>query len=922
MAYSGPTFVPRDEYVAYQQQQFDELAKLTPLPSEPYRVEVESQKFDDLVKDTRPPGDEISVRLEQERFDQLLAEQPPLDLAHVGEESAAAPEAVSMPPSSGDDPVSRTLAFLGIGKPSEALPEDVDRQGPDQPPLQPVGMLNLPGGPGVALPFSPVVPKPVPPSEEEQQRVIGGEPFTPEDATGELMKWAAQQGGQMQPAAAAGLPMVPGTFGDEAAEALAKRLTSEGMGAGAESAGKALAAGDGLVGPSGLPLRPPKGETNPILGASGEVLKEVKVKATKPVPPEVVAEVENWVPEKVSLFRKVFDRSRNIIAGQGEAGKELAERVHRWREGAERTAADWVERMPTVRKLSKNEMVNLVDVLERGRVEKAAGATPMNARVAQAAVEAKEVLDEVYTLAQNAGVGVAEKIENYFPHVFKQDIVTRLKDDKQRRAILDHLIGSGQAEDEAAAGEIMQRYVQAGRDRRHGGLEQERLANLPGYEKTKEALYRHLMTTSRRIHEVAQFGAKDEIANRLIDRVKTSGKDADTVRHMWQTIVHATPQDEGLASLSSGIRAFNTITRLGWASVGNATQGANTASVVGVYRTMQAAKKAAWSAEDKAFADRTGVTLDSVIREVREGGGWSDRVPGVLQEGVEKAEEKLRGVNPLMPFFNQVEVFNRRLTAIAGRDYAIDMAAKGNAKELRKLGLDPEAVAARKGKLTEDEQITAARSIVERTQFKVDVQDMPAWTSHPLGRLVMQFRTFGYSQTAFVARELVKPALEGDVRPLVRFALTAIPANAAATELRNAIHGREAEEDPGARAAQYVLGTTGEVGNLARGAFGVNSKYLPPDRRTAMLLSSLLGPTAGLASDVAVSGMNAADYVLSGGERGGFTPALRTGLRQIPLVGTRLQNTFAPYKEKKPERSSAYVLPSRSERSNTRDGRR
>jgi hypothetical protein len=626
-----------------------------------------------------------------------------------------------------------------------------------------------------------------------------------------------------------------------------------------------------LVSAAGEALTPLKGDTGTILNAAGEELKRIAVKIPRPIKEEFLQPEAAMPTQSVKLGRIVFDRVRNVIESMGEGGKELGGRVHAWREAAETEAQAFLDRMPTVDKLKPAAFTNMVDVLE-------GNAKPLNPTIAQAAAEAKGVLDDVFSRAQNAGVDVAERIESYFPHVYKDETLKARLDVARRGELIKRLMDSGKAATPEEANQVMHRWLQGTeRDRRQGNLEMARLANLPGYEKTKEALYNHILTASRRVHEVAQFGRGDAIANRLIDKMGAEGYPVKLAEDMFQSAVGAHTYSEAAQNVSRAARTYHAATRLGLALLGNATQSVNTASVGGVLRTIQNAPKAAWSPVEKEFARSTGVLLDSVIKEVREGAGWSDKVMGKAMLG-----------------FNEVEKFNRRLAALTGRDFATDMARKaasggaGARRALEKMRLDADAIVARGGKLTPQEEIAAARNIVERTQFRVDPQDLPEWASHPLGKVAMQFKTFSLNQTAFVKRELIDEARKGNVLPLVRFAVLAPLAQAAATETRNVLQGRPPEEDPEMRLLQYALGPLGVGGDIARTFFGINSKYVPPQRRASQLVGSMLGPTVGTATELGAAAMGA-----TGGD---LTPAARLGLRQVPYAGSFLQNTLTPYK--------------------------
>ncbi len=585
---------------------------------------------------------------------------------------------------------------------------------------------------------------------------------------------------------------------------------------------------------------------------------------------------------KVGLLDQFLNRSRNVIAKQGPAGKQLAGALEQARNQAEITAGNWVQRLPTVRQLTSNEFHNFVDVAE-------AKAQPINDRVAQAAKEWTGVRDEVYALAKQAGLDIG-KLENYFPHIYDQAIFT----DKNRfNQAVNHLVESGQAETPEKAVELLRNASDVIRNRRQGNLELERLVNLPDYQKTKDALFGYLESAANRIAQVQTFGPKDENALGLIAQIGKEGGDAQTAKDMFDTAVGAKKYGETATRVSSFLRRFNTVTKLGTGAITNVGQNVNTATVVGGLRTLLNAPKAAFSPEAKDFALKAGVTLDGVLQDLREGGGFSAKV-FKNQDGV--PAKVFNEVASGAPGFNTVEKFNRTLAAWAGKDYAETMAraaAKGSTSAknaLAKLGLDAEAVIEQGGKLTEEQLIQAARSIVERTQFKVDPQDLPGWTASPWGKLLTQFRTFSYNQSAFIGREILGPAVkERNVAPLLRFMLLSIPVGAAITETKNVLRNRKSEEDPNKRLFQYFsqAGGLGLGQDIATGLFPMNGKYLDPNRATTLAIGTLGGPTLG----------NIADFYgsLTNAVQGKPQNLGRFALRQVPLVGSTLQNTILPY---------------------------
>src|SRR4030065_1874665 len=81
------------------------------------------------------------------------------------------------------------------------------------------------------------------------------------------------------------------------------------------------------------------------------------------------------------------------------------------------------------------------------------------------------------------------------------------------------------------------------------------------------------------------------------------------------------------------IRAANVFTKLGLGALTNAAQSVNTATVTGGMRTLLQTPKAMFSKEAKEFAIQAGVTLDSTIAKIREGGGVTSKLATVGAPG-------------------------------------------------------------------------------------------------------------------------------------------------------------------------------------------------------------------------------------------------------------------------------------------------
>lgn len=696
-------------------------------------------------------------------------------------------------------------------------------QAPDIPPLP-----TMPTGPFRPLPGMPN--KPTQPPEDTSEKITSGQPLDAQDFVSSLTKASMNQG--TSPAFAEGMPGIKVGTSEEEAAARALGGAEKALGAeGPEATARGAYSGGAAVVGEAVTALPSLGET------------------------------------KRTGFSQAWKRARDVIGSQGQAGAELAQKLKDWRDTSERMAGEWYHRMPTVRSLDKSEFDNFVDVAE-GK------ATAVSPKVQKAADEWRAVSDEVYQRGQAAGVEVAGKITDYFPHTFEPGTFTG----KGWSDAVKNLVDTGQAKDDVEAAQILRRMTDTRRNRRYSNLEMEREANLPGYRRTRDVIPLHLQNAANRIAQVETFGNGDAEALKLLNRIGDEGYDAATAQRLFDRSVGAAKDDDFARAVSQGVRTFVTTSKLGLSALTNVGQNVNTATVGGIGRTLANVPKAL-SQDGREYALKLGVTLDGVIKDVRENTGTAGGLVGKFTA----------------PGFNAVEKFNRTLAVHTGLAYADEMAAKAAAGDraaagaLSKLGLNPRDVIANGGQLTEDDLATAARSFVERTQFKVDPQDLPGWASTPLGKLFFQFRSFSYNQTAFLKREIIDPLLQGDPKPLMRFAAAGLLVGGGITEAKNAVQNRPSEQDTAKRIVQYynAVGGAGIAQDLVKGIIPIGGKNLPVDRQVTLAISTLLGPAVGTAAEHYAGVVQAT--------RGDVKPLGRALLRDLPIVGPTAQNTLLPY---------------------------
>jgi hypothetical protein len=620
---------------------------------------------------------------------------------------------------------------------------------------------------------------------------------------------------------------------------------------------------------------PPPGKIAP------EAPKEVKQPRAFAIPEGQLKE-----PGKI---KKIFQSTRGELSTYGPEGKQLANGIEAARDVSERAQASFLTQVPSVLKLSKKDFTGFVDALES--LSKGEALPNVSTDVQRAIGEWQRVIPTVRQAAERAGVDVGDLGENYFPHNYASLLQTKSGFTKA----VDHLVRSGQADNTIDATNKL-RFLQSRYKTSFGHFENSRTLDLPEFDKTKDALVSYVKGAFDRVAHAEQFGANGEKASELIDAIGKKGGGTVKERALKNYMIAVgnynwdSPVLEGF---SQGMRSFNRLRLLGLSSVLNLGQSTNVATVSGLWNTASAPFKLL-SKNERAYIKETGTILDSVMSSIREQSGLTGK-PATTRLG--KAGQMVTN-KATAPFFNTVEKFNRSVASEAGKSYANQLAKKaanGNTKAeqvLRdKLGIKGDIG----NTLTRDQQIQASRAMVKITQFKVDPQDLPGWVDSPGGKLVSQFRTFGYKQTSFIYDQVVKEFFKGNPKPLVRFLAVGVPIGFGTGYVRGKLSGQNESDIKGVSGKQdkspagdiiEALQNVGGFGMLSDVGF-LGSK-IGNERFPQYVASSLGGPTAGLAAETTINVNKLAQ---------GQPEALgREGLKDIPVAGRYLSNMALPYK--------------------------
>ena len=600
-----------------------------------------------------------------------------------------------------------------------------------------------------------------------------------------------------------------------------------------------------------------------------------------------ITKLPTELPKQTNALQRTFLSVSGELSKMGDSGQEIARRLGAARDTSETGQAWFMKQIPTVLKLNNKEFPRFVDALKA--LSKGEDPGVITPNIQQAINEWSQAIPQVREVAGKVGLDVGDLGPYYFPQNYSELLNNQAGLNKTANA----LVKSGQAK---TIGEALQQlqFMKRQYSTKFGHFEESRKVDLPGYDKSKNALISYIQGAFNKIGDVEQFGPKGEIASKLISQLGSEGQDAERASRLVK-IANGTEEynQPGLEKVSGAMRAFNRVTKLGLSAILNAGQLTNTATKGGFFRTVKDAGKFL-TKNDRDFIDATGVNADSVLSNLREQTGVSGKITGKITA----------------PGFNAVERLNRGTSALVGRDMANVLhekaiAGDANAEQaLRQLGVEGDLGP----ELTPQQQIQAARKFVEQTQFKVDPQDLPAWANSPMGKMAAQFRTFSYKQQKFMWDEVVKQATQGNVLPLLRFVTVGSAVGYVTGQARGVLRGQpwtqvkgNQENPTQSDVGQFLtalnnVGGAGLVSNAIFPAQNVKSSRFPQ-----YLASSVLGPTAGFAVQTATNVSQAA--------AGNPSALERQGLNTIPIAGPFIANKTMPFKTTSSQAKKAGGIP-------------
>lgn len=553
-----------------------------------------------------------------------------------------------------------------------------------------------------------------------------------------------------------------------------------------------------------------------------------------------------------------------LLSRHGKEGKALAEKVHSYNQTARDLSTKWFNAMPTFGKLSKDETSNFARATQGLEEAK-------NAKVAKAVEEWRAVSPEIRNqFIQHSGEEIGN-VQNFFPHSIKPESLKR--GSSSYNAAIKHLVDTGQVKTAGEAVNVLNFARRSGtKGNVLGSFKFAREYNLPEnmYDTSKTAIANYLEGAAHSVAGAQHLGMDRagifHGANDLIGKVADRGGNADKVKQTFEQAMGLTQHSEAIGKASNAARSVQIFTKLGLGAITNAGQTVNTIVKNGFIDT---AKGLGYLTTPKGrqFARETGAFTHGLISDLRE------------MRGITGAAGKIGA-----PGFNNVEQFNRYLASVAGKFHAERLAKRGNAyskTQLEKAGITGDVSRG----LTREQQLKAGRYSSDKTQFIVAPHTLPGWSTSPVGKLVSQFQTFSYKQSDFVWNEIIKPLQQGNAMPLARL-MAVLPAAYGLYAVKSKIRGTDTTNSNKVVQAWRAAGGGGTIENLVTGTASAKKYSSSGKEFAANEAAQVGGPTTGSLVETLGS-----IYGLSTGKP---KAAKQQGLSLVPVVGSRLKNTYAP----------------------------
>lgn len=605
-------------------------------------------------------------------------------------------------------------------------------------------------------------------------------------------------------------------------------------------------------------------------------------------------------PYQGSIAGGIRDRVVKSVEGffgsQGEAGQRFVTDYKQARQEAGFKAGKaTVELEKALKKLTDDELRQFADVAEG----KAQATTPnLRSAIKTWDIIRKDIADQ----ASQSGLQIKLKDQqrlvdfaprdNYYPHFLPEELIN---DKRAQKKALQQMVKIGWAKSIAEAESKFNQFVRRKVKRRYGNLENAREEDFPLYEKDpRKVLLSYVDSAYHRVTDAKYFGSGDEKAYKLADDIALQGGDGELARRMMDRIFGKEDIDNFTRQVTGKLRGFQTVSKLGLGAITNIGQSTSTMLRTNPKVTVQAIGDALGSnrAEAREFALRAGELLETSRREMLQAAGGE----------MEFAGKFLNRVG-----FTKSEQFNRIVATNAGKRHAEDLAKQliknpSNGiprRALQALGLDPEKIL-RQGRLAEEDALKAAKTVTDDTQFSTETFDLPYSWSSPWGKVLTQFKSFGYKQTQFLGKQtkaIVSEAKQGNLRPLSNALFTigivAPVVGEIIQDVKSIVKNRDRSDEEGLERYFNNLSTAMSFGLFDNGGTLLTGKY-----GAGGTIGAVAGPTVSDAYNLVTASQSLTkdrktytgkDEVVARAK-----PLVRELTKKIPVAGGTLANTFIP----------------------------
>jgi hypothetical protein len=372
---------------------------------------------------------------------------------------------------------------------------------------------------------------------------------------------------------------------------------------------------------------------------------------------------------------------------------------------------------------------------------------------------------------------------------------------------------------------------------------------------------------AHRISFASVFGPNMEMKAPLAEAAIAEGADPVRVHALLDQLMGTNPVGEATYKISRVLTNFQVLSKLGLAAIQNAFQSINNPLAVGFRNSAKGLMQMLAGNSEQEMAGALGALhgMHDNIRDVLQAELTQHSV-GAIQDAVMGVRRNNPG-DALVRFmlkwnaFSPTEGFNRMLAGNTGLVTIRDTVGKAVAGRLRgdtlaraermmdNLGVNLPAIVKRAQAqglygtplgTEEIDNLVGKQALVSHMwraaqvlQFIPDQTRVPLWWSHPVGKVLTQFKSFAFNQSKLIRDVVLREAGEGNLKPLATM-MTVYPAVGTMTNAVSGVFGRQ--QRPGA-AAQYLDALLAPGGIGLAYNLGVGFHYKDP--------SVMIGPTGG-----------------------------------------------------------------------------